>query len=93
MRLALGIMGLALLAAPAAAHDQWLNGEQVDPVLRLRCWGSNETKVVDTLVRLSADGKSIYFIDQPGNVIPLHEFSRLLMATGRSQSRIARKRR
>jgi hypothetical protein len=33
MRLALGIIGLGLLVTPAAGHDQWLNGYEVDPVL------------------------------------------------------------
>jgi hypothetical protein len=68
------IIGLALLASPAAAHDQWLDGEQVDPVLKLLCCGPDDTRIVDNLVRFSADGDGIYFVDMPGFRIP---FSRV----------------
>src|SRR6516164_8833844 len=71
MRLALGVIGLSALIVPAAGHDQWLNGEQVDPVLKLMCCGPNDTKLVDSLVRLSADGESIYFDDRPNEIILL----------------------
>jgi hypothetical protein len=74
MRLTLGIMGLALLVAPAAGHDQWLNGYEVDPVLKLICCGPDDTKLVDSLVRLAANGGGIYFTDQPDIIIP---FSRV----------------
>jgi hypothetical protein len=73
MRLALGLM-LALLATPSAAHDQWLNGEQVDPVLKLHCCGPKDTNIVDTLVRFSPGGEGVYFVDMPGFIIP---FSRV----------------
>jgi hypothetical protein len=74
MRLALGVIGLSVLIVPAAGHDQWLNGYEVDPVLKLMCCGPNDTKLVDGLVRLSAGGMSIYFDDRPDEIIP---FSRV----------------
>ena len=73
MRLALAIAGLGLLVTPATAHDQWLTGEEVDPVLKVHCCGQNDTKLVDSLVRFAADGSGVYFIDQP-DIIP---FSRV----------------
>jgi hypothetical protein len=71
MGFALCIVGLSVLIVPAAGHDWWLNGEEVDPVLKLMCCGPNDTKLVDGLVRLSADGKSIYFNDRPSEIILL----------------------
>jgi hypothetical protein len=68
LRLALCIC-LSVLVVPASGHDWWLNGKEVDPVLKLMCCGPNDTKLVDSLVRLSADGKSIYFNDRPTEII------------------------
>ena len=64
----------ALPVTPSAAHDHWLNGQEVDPILKLRCCGPDDTKVVDGLVRFSPGGDSIYFADMPGLRIP---FSRV----------------
>jgi hypothetical protein len=58
-----------LLADASSAHDTWLNGDEVDPITKGMCCGIDDTKVVDDLVRVSANG-SIWFIDLPGMLIP-----------------------
>jgi len=37
---------LALFAAPALAHDFWLDGSRVDPLTKAMCCGENDTKQV-----------------------------------------------
>jgi len=59
------IFVLALLAPSSAlAHDTWLNGYEVDPITKEICCGVDDTKLVDDLVRINANG-SIWFTDHP----------------------------
>jgi len=64
------ICALVLLPAHGAfAHDSWLNGLEVDPITKGMCCGSEDTKLVDHLVRPHANG-GISFVDHPGILIP-----------------------
>jgi hypothetical protein len=48
MRVSLLFVGLFCLAAgPAAAHNHWWNGKEVDPVTKRVCCGDNDAKHLD----------------------------------------------
>ena len=38
------LLFLGALAAPAAAHDKWWNGREVDPTTKRYCCGDNDIK-------------------------------------------------
>jgi hypothetical protein len=60
---------LVLLAAvPAAAHDFWANGKEVDPVTKRVCCGQSDAKLLDqTEVHIVPGG---YELDDTGEVVP-----------------------
>ena len=41
---ALPVIALLALATPAAAHDKWWNGRDVDPATKRYCCGDNDIK-------------------------------------------------
>jgi hypothetical protein len=48
MRVSALCLGLCCLAAgPAAAHDHWWNGKEVDPITKRVCCGDNDAKHLD----------------------------------------------
>ena len=62
------VLFLLALAAPAAAHEKWWNGKEVDPATKRYCCGDNDIKhLTREQVKVTPEG---FQLGDTGEIVP-----------------------
>jgi len=69
MRIFASLCLAAVLCVPAAAHDYWGNGQEIDPVTKFLCCGQSDCKEVDP-ASMHVEG-DLYRFDDTDLTIPV----------------------